>query len=304
MPPPLDAAPTLLGGLGTPRQAALVLASAVVFQLLSQPSVVRRCMGGWREFRERYPSLSAKDRRDFEISFASMAHAALASLVSLSVVAFPDETIGIGDAAKLFGFSPRAQAMFGVTTGFFVWDLFTILTDPTQFDWPFLVHAVVCLSVYVLGQYPIFHYYGSAFLLFELSTPALNLRKMLLALGRKGTPLFVLTERTFGLLFLSARILFGLPISYLFLRDVRMLLSHPEIPHHRRALSFFILANLSMCTLNLYWFWGMLKKFLRPKAGGKKSQGQGQSAEHASANGSNGADVGAVGAVPVMKKVE
>jgi len=265
----MERAQSALGLAASPQQVGLMFASALAFEALSRPEVWGPFTPQW--IRDKVATLSKRDKRDFEVAVASSVHATVACAVSLTVILRPDATIGIGDVAKLYGYSPRSQFAFGVSSGFFLWDLFTVVTDPEHFDLGFLVHAVVCLTVYVLGQYPVFHYYGPAFLLFELSTPLLNLRKALLALGQKGSPLFVRTERAFGVVFLVARILFGFPISYSFLRDVVLLLNSDRA-HNRRALQYYFVADVLMCGLNAYWLSMMVRKRRRhgQDKGGKK----------------------------------
>ena len=267
-----ERARSLLGLVAVPSQLALILGSAVTFEALSRPATLQAVLPEW--VLAKYKALSKKDARDLEIAFASTIHALITSLVSLTVILAPDSGVGIGELSRLYGYSSRAQAMFGVSSGFFLWDLFTLLSDRSQFDWGFLLHGIVCFSVYILGQFPVFHYYGSGFLLFELSTPFLNLRKALLAMGEKGSPLFAKTEQAFGLAFFVVRLVFGVPMSLFFLRDVVNLL-RDERRHNKRALQFFLLANISMCALNVYWFRAMWLKAKRKAGAGKKKPGDG-----------------------------
>mmetsp|Transcript_20562 Transcript_20562/g.50705 ORF Transcript_20562/g.50705 Transcript_20562/m.50705 type:complete len:140 (-) Transcript_20562:33-452(-) len=72
------------------------------------------------------------------------------------------------------------------------------------------------ISSYTLEDSVIFiarHYYGAVFILFELSTPFLNLRNLLRLIGRDRSLLFRLSEASFTVTFFAVRVVFGLRMS-------------------------------------------------------------------------------------------
>lgn len=101
-----------------------------------------------------------------------------------------------------YGFSDKVNLIFSISTGYFMWDTYTIATRRfMKRDPQMLVHSVrcyasrripsyffyaslqiVCSFTYLFGQFPFLHYYGVRFLLFELSSIPLQLRQLLILL--------------------------------------------------------------------------------------------------------------------------
>ena len=69
----------------------------------------------------------------------------------------------------------RAGSLFAITTGYFLWDTMVSLIYLRENGPGFLIHAVLCCYVFVCSYKPFMQYYGVHFLLWELSSPFLNL---------------------------------------------------------------------------------------------------------------------------------
>ena len=69
----------------------------------------------------------------------------------------------------------RAGSLFAITTGYFLWDTMVSLLYLRENGPGFLIHAVLCCYVFVCSYKPFMQYYGVHFLLWELSSPFLNL---------------------------------------------------------------------------------------------------------------------------------
>jgi hypothetical protein len=260
----------MLGDALHPPNLALVVASCIFFESISKIAHVYIPVS----LKANHAKLDNKSVRDLEISFSSTIHAIFACVMGLWIVLAPDAAIGFsgGDPKLLLGYSPRSNFTFAVSAGFFLWDLLVIITDPTQFDIPFLIHAIVCFLSYLFGLFPFLHFYGAAFLLFEISTPALNLRKAMLALGLKNHEQFKSIEKAFFVMFVTARLGFGLPMSYYIWKDLIVFFSHDDA-HNRAIIAFYLFANFASCSLNIYWFILMVKKaFGKPKSASKKDK--------------------------------
>jgi len=200
--------------------------------------------------------------RELGISFACTIHAIIASVLSLYLVAVesrPD---------SLYRRFDLAQVTYAISSGFFAWDLYAVLFVD-KFDVGFLIHAVSCLLCYVFGQFPFLNYWGAYFLLFELSTPLLHLRKAMLLTGNKSSPWFAFVEKAFALAFFVARIAVGIPMSAMVWQDLLDLLKSPHKVHSHFVVYFYLVANTALCGLNVFWFWNMVKKKLAG-AGSKK----------------------------------
>ena len=58
---------------------------------------------------------------------------------------------------------------------YFVWDMYICAVRIKENGWQMLVHALASFAVFLFGLGPFTFYYGAVFILFELSTPFLNI---------------------------------------------------------------------------------------------------------------------------------
>lgn len=129
-----------------------------------------------------------------------------------------------------------------------------------KFGWGGLLWVFSKLTLFH-AQFPFLNYWGPYFLLFELSTPLLHVRKAMLLTGNKGHPWFPAIESAFAFSFFVARILVGVPMSALVWRDLLQLLNGDvRNIHSHFVVYFYLVANFALCSLNLVWFWNMIKK--------------------------------------------
>lgn len=241
------------------EQLMRMSASAVGFELISRVSVL---------LHPRLRAMEAVKRRDVGVTLASAVHALVASACAVSIVTNPLE----GTRNSLYAKDPRSQMLFGLSTGFFAWDLVVVTTDRNQYDPGFFVHALSCFLCYLFGQFPFLNHWGPYFLLFELSTPFLNARKMLVHLEfERNSKFFAWVENAFGLSFLLSRIIVGIPMSAMIWRDLLNLLrNHSHLVHNYAVVYFYLVANGMLCGLNLFWLYKMMRKRLGPGRGGRK----------------------------------
>ena len=162
-----------------------------------------------------------------------------------------------------YAFSPYIQDTFSFMSGYFLWDL--LVTLATNSNPLFALHALWCLTVYLMGQYPFLHYIGTIFILFEASTIFLNLRRLLSLCGLKETRLYRVNETVFGLVFITVRTLCGVPMSIIFLYKMLSFSligangSHPPV-HSYFVVVCNIISNVALTLLNIHWTRIILKK--------------------------------------------
>lgn len=258
-------------------QLAVVLGSAVFWEAASRVGPrIALTMLNHPPAELKHEGLSKIVKRDLEISFAGTIHAVFASAMSLWISLTPDQAIRGWELQALYAYSPRSQFLFGVSTGYFFWDLWTILTNEGQFSVPFLIHAITCIFSYWFAQKPFLHYWGCYFLLYELSTPCLHARKAMLSLDMKSWPSFASIEKAFGMIFIFARVVVGFPVSFLFWRQMHALMTSESFgPHNRYVVYFYLLANTSITGLNIYWTSLILSGFFRRAKRKDQQQGEG-----------------------------
>ncbi|KAJ3123157.1 hypothetical protein HK100_011701 [Physocladia obscura] len=88
---------------------------------------------------------------------------------------------------KLWGYSKFGGDVNAIVLGYFAWDIFMALQ---MGDVGFIVHGVSAFMVYLLCFKPFIMYYGAVFILYELSTPFLNIHWVCDKTGLSGNDRF------------------------------------------------------------------------------------------------------------------
>ena len=173
------------------------------------------------------------------------------------------------DLEEFYAFLPYVQTTFAISSGYFLWDILACLYLKNGIQ--FLAHGILCFALYVMGQHPFLHSFGNLFLLFELSTPFLNLRRLLSYMDKQNTVIFDVNQKCFGLFFFLFRIVFGVPLSAYFQYSAwHWIMSDTPKPsvHSYFVVCFNMLANVILNVLNIWWLYLLILKALeqKPKA--------------------------------------
>ncbi|KZV90080.1 hypothetical protein EXIGLDRAFT_771112, partial [Exidia glandulosa HHB12029] len=121
------------------------------------------------------------------------------------------------NADPAFGWDPRAGLTFAVCCGF-LWDI--MHTTVWFGGMGFVAHAVACFSVYMFGFTPFLAYFGARCLMFEASTPFLNIHWYLLKTGRSGGKLAMINGVLLLTTFFFCRLVYGTYVSYGFFKTI------------------------------------------------------------------------------------
>ena len=199
---------------------------------------------------------SSEITQELSIACSGTVHAVLVCSFSAFVIAIETKPECLYSKIEL------SQVIFAISSGYFIWDLMIVLFI-TRFDLAFFLHAFACLLCYVFGQYPFLNYWGLYFLMFELSTPFLHMRRAMILTKNTNSKWFPIVENTFGLTFIFVRLLVGIPLSVLVWVDLIYLLEQPQKIHSYLVVYFYLIANFGLCLLNLIWFWQMTRKKTR-----------------------------------------
>ncbi|KAJ3063051.1 hypothetical protein HDU98_001077 [Podochytrium sp. JEL0797] len=210
---------------------------------------------------------SKHTQRDFGSRIVAFTNAVL--MVILAIPIFSDPVL---KADKLFGYSKYAADVYAIFAGYFIWDIYVSLQS---MDIGFILHAFAAFFVFFYGFTPFVMYYGATFLMYELSTPFLNIHWMCDKLGLTGSTLQLVNGILLLAVFFGARICFGLYSSYAMFADVFQNLDRVPV-----ALSYFLLSlNILLNALNVYWFYKMVDSVRRRFAVGSKSGSKGTKAD-------------------------
>ncbi|KAI5288804.1 hypothetical protein KEM52_001023 [Ascosphaera acerosa] len=264
-----------------------VLLSFAFYQALHSvvsPAVSRRL------FPRRYAAFDARTRLNWDIHVVALVQAVLISVLSLYVeFAEPARAAMTTPVDRLYGYTPGAGTVGAMATGYFLWDTIVCVRHFRIFGPGMLAHALSALAVYCAGFRPFLNYYSSTFLLYELSSPFLNVHWFCDKLGRTGSSLQWYNGMLLLASFFGARLVWGTYHSLRFNVDVWNAWSRkqeylPTGPSVRTSASTsldltwpnvraggvptwlyltFFLSNLTLNSLNWYWFRKMVTAVMK-----------------------------------------
>jgi TLC domain len=266
-----------------------------LFRLIS-PGISRRLF-------KTYQHLDARGRTNWDAHVVSMAQCLLINAMALHVMLYdPERTKAEVDwRERLWGYSINTGRVQGFAAGYFLWDSLVSIEHMDVLGASSLVHGLAALGITGLGFRPFANYYGINFVLFELSTPFLNVHWFLDKFGMTGS----IAQLVNGILlitsFFCCRIVWGCYQSYLIYNDIwsawhvksslsngcamffraTKLVAQKDVPFRCRVLPTWLGATyfgaiITLTVLNVYWFGKMVaavrRRFTTKKKVEKKEQ--------------------------------
>jgi hypothetical protein len=235
-----------------------------------------------------------------------MVQSLLINGMALHVIFFDPERVRAAQdwRERLWGYTSMTGRVQGFAAGYFLWDTLAGIEHLDVQGAGALLHGIAALTITIMGFRPFANYYGVNFVLYELSTPFLNVHWFLDKFGLTGSR----TQLYNGILliasFFGCRLVWGSYQSVMIYNDVWMawraetpfytgcshlfkairLYSLMDVPYRCRVLptwlgAFYIGANTTLSLLNIFWVYRMIitvrKRFQKPnpteKVAGKKA---------------------------------
>ncbi|KAG9288487.1 hypothetical protein G9A89_015693 [Geosiphon pyriformis] len=201
-----------------------------------------------------YNTLKGHKRLSWDVHAVSMVHCILVVILSFHLLF--DENL---KRDKVFGYDTYAGNVYAIACGYFLWDAMASLYQARENGYGFVLHGLCCFGVYLFAFRPFLNYYGAVFLMFELSTPFLNIHWFMDKLGYTGSIFQLINGVVLIFVFLSVRLVFGLYMSYQTFLSVKAVIS--QVPIYIRVI--YSVANITLHILNLYWFTRMISAMKR-----------------------------------------
>lgn len=189
-----------------------------------------------------------KARNNWNIHLVSLVNALL-----LNYLAFRGLYHEGTEKDKAFGWDDSVGLANAVAVGHFMWDAADASIN--FIDIGFLIHGFACMILYSLTFRPFVAYYAPRFLLWELSTPFLNVHWILDKLNMTGSNLQFINGIVLLATFFCARIAYGWYLSYHFWGTLIETWGQVPLP----IVGFLALGNVTLNTLNLIWFSRMIR---------------------------------------------
>jgi len=150
----------------------------------------------------------------------------------------------------VFGYDESCATILEISVGYFLWDAIICAIYYKQFGPAFLGHGLVCFTLYFITVVkPFILFFGVFFILFEFSTPFVNLHWLMDKTNFKNELIKKINGALVLLVFFVIRIVFGLYYSFLVWY---YLLGAQNAPMF--LVYFTLLCNIFMVGLNFYWF--------------------------------------------------
>ncbi|KAF1831871.1 DUF887-domain-containing protein [Decorospora gaudefroyi] len=255
-----------------------------------------------------YSRFNKRTRLNWDIHWVSMIQALFICTAALWVIFKDEQRHEMDWRGRLWGYTPASGMVQGFAGGYFLWDLqvsaqYISLSGPSA-----LVHAIGALAVTCIGFKPFGNYYGLSFVLYELSTPFLNIHWFCDKLGMTGSKLQLYNGIALLVTFFGCRIVWGTYQSVMIYSDIIQALTTPK-PELMSSLleaqkcegnanssmgldgpgscavghlpmwlvCVYLVGNTALSLLNFYWFYLMVnavKKRFVPSDETKVKKGQ------------------------------
>ncbi|KAI3431524.1 hypothetical protein D9Q98_004574 [Chlorella vulgaris] len=177
------------------------------------------------------------------------------------------------DGAHFTDISHASQRMVEVASGYFVYDLIICLMKLNDNGFAFLIHAVVCFTVFTVAAFKgVLHYYGAAFLMWELSTPLMYARWLMLKAGWAHTDAFLYISIAFMAVFFACRNVWGPIMTLAFWRDSALQLASASPVLPPAAIWTIRVMCIALNLLNAYWFGQMVLIAVKGSRGQPKTK--------------------------------
>ena len=195
----------------------------------------------------------------------------------------------------MYGYSGGAGLVQGMAAGYFMWDLMVCIVNIQILGPLDLLHGIIAGGVSLLGFRPFCLFYGLNYLLFELSTPFVNIHWFCDKVNLTGSTVQWLNGIVLIISFFSCRLVWGTYLTFNFFKDVwtaiqadqrqtsvsygmakpgEEVVIENKLPYW--MLGLFCVGNLALTSLNFFWFSKMIdavRKRFEPEVGGTKRNG-------------------------------
>jgi hypothetical protein len=201
--------------------------------------------------------------------------------------------------ARLWSYTPATAMVQSLAAGYFLWDALASFLHTDVMGLSSLWHALAALGVTVMGFRPFANYYGLNFVLYELSTPFLNVHWFLDKLGYTGSWVQFVNGILLLAVFAGCRLGWGTWQSLLIYGDVwrawwatepyglkckayRVVMRSASVPAECMVLPswlalVYVGSNTVLSVLNFWWFYKMVlavrKRFQSGDPADKGSKG-------------------------------
>ncbi|KAF2690095.1 DUF887-domain-containing protein [Lentithecium fluviatile CBS 122367] len=237
----------------------------------------------------RYNAFNARTKLNWDVHIVSFVQSTLICVLALWVIWSDEERSEMNYMGKVHGYTGASGLIQAFAGGYFVWDLMITLQNMHIFGPGMLAHAVSALFVFSLGFRPFVNYYAPTFILYELSSPFLNIHWICDKLNMTGSKIQLYNGIILLFTFFGCRLCWGTYQSVRVFYDVyraiftpHLALNDPEFSNlsngtvvdvpQSEIMQFagdrhvpiwlagcYLASNLTLNGLNWFWFGKMIE---------------------------------------------
>lgn len=198
------------------------------------------------------PLKNKKNRLDCCVRLVSFIQAIIICVLGLPV--FGNKYLGVD---HVFATTPYSKFYTSMALSYFIWDTIVSAVYVNYFGVGFLIHGIVSTAVfYIAVEYKFIQYYSAIFLLFEISTPFLDIRWVGLKFDVLSETFKLINNIILILIFFFVRICWGW---YQVFRLGFDLYAAKDTDGFNTVGAIIILAcNFVLDVLNVFWFGKMM----------------------------------------------
>ncbi|KAL4401556.1 lipid homeostasis protein [Malassezia pachydermatis] len=199
-------------------------------------------------FPRSFANMPARTRTQWDIHVVSFTHSMVVAPLALYFWLGIDESTD-----RLWGYDYTLGQMYALSLGYFVWDVIVSLRYE---GFAFVLHGVLGLVACILVYKPLFMFDGLGILIWELSTPFLNIHWFLDKLHLTGSRIQFVNALLLLLTYVGVRLLLGVYMSYSLITLI-WTPTHRTLPLGYKLLYTIGLPSLNV--LNYMWFFKMVR---------------------------------------------
>ncbi|CAH0026385.1 unnamed protein product [Clonostachys rhizophaga] len=262
-----------LGMVTLPLHIHEVVGSALFYSLIFWPvsPIISNILAP-----QYYSKLPRKTKLNWDAHVVSMVQSCLINVLAIWVMLANEERRRMDWEERVWGYTGAEGMIQALAAGYFVWDFFVSSLHFDVFGPGTLAHAIAALLVYGLGFRPLVNFYAPVFILWELSTPFLNVHWFMDKVKMTGSKGQLYNGIALLFTFFTSRLVFGTYQSYVVLSDIRLALQNLHPSPTKLDISTMIFAteastvpvwqavtylasNLTLNFLNFHWFFRMIR---------------------------------------------
>ncbi|EUC41782.1 hypothetical protein COCMIDRAFT_29480 [Bipolaris oryzae ATCC 44560] len=177
-----------------------------------------------------YATFNARTKLNWDVHIVSFVQSTLICALALWVMWTDKELNSMDRAERVHGYTGASGLIQAFAGGYFLWDLVITVQNVKIFGIGMLFHAISALCVFSLGFRPFVNYYTCTFILYELSSPFLNIHWFCDKLNMTGSTLQFVNGLMLLFTFFSCRLVWGTYQSIRVFGDVYHLYMNGYVP--------------------------------------------------------------------------